>query len=153
MQASLFDRLTDEHPKLSREPYVSPYEEMRQLRASVCRDLTDLLNTKRREEAIDPAFEHVRNSIENLGVPDFLSMKLANPSDRELIRTAIEAAIRRYEPRLTKVSVQVDAPNSVHPILRFRVDAMLRTNPAEPVQFDAVLFGDSRRFRVSGESE
>lgn len=152
MEFSLFDRLTDEHPKLSAEVYVSPWEQARLFRDSVSRDLTSLLNVRRKDEEIDPAYEQTKGSVLNYGVPDFMSLKLSNSADRERIRAGIESAIRLFEPRLARVSVALDAANSVHPILRFRVSAMLRTDPIEPVEFDAVLSGDSRQFQVKGDN-
>ncbi len=151
MDFSLFDRLTDEHPKLSAEVYISEWEQARLFKNSVSRDLTNLLNVRRKDEEIPAAYEQTKGSVLNFGVPDFMSLKLTNPADREKIRVGIESAIRQFEPRLSRVSVELDVPNSVHPILHFRVSAMLRTTPAEAVEFDAVLNGDSRQFVVKGD--
>ncbi|MEO7651271.1 MAG: type VI secretion system baseplate subunit TssE [Bryobacteraceae bacterium] len=152
MGFSLFDRLTDEHPKLTAEVYVSEWEQARLFKDSVSRDLTSLLNVRRKDLHIDPAYEQTKASVLNYGVPDFMSLKLSNSADRERIRVGLELAIRQFEPRLARVSVALDLGNSVHPILRFRVSAMLRTDPIEPVEFDAVLSGDSRQFKVTGGS-
>ena len=150
MPLSLFDRLTDEHPKLSAEVYVSEWEQARLFKESVSRDLTSLLNVRRKDEEINPAYEQIKGSVLNYGVPDFMSLKLGNSADRERIRAGIESAIRQFEPRLARVGVTIDAANSVHPVLHFRVSAMLRSDPIEPVEFDAVLSGDSRQFQVKG---
>ena len=42
----LFDRLTDLEPRSPREIPLTAYEQMQQLKQSVARDLTNLLNTR-----------------------------------------------------------------------------------------------------------
>jgi len=148
---SILDRLTDEEPNLTREVGVSQGEQTRRLRASLCRDLTILLNTKRREDELDAQFEQTRNSVLNYGLRDFTSCSLTNPDDQERIRAAIEQAIRRFEPRLNRVTVTLDPPSRLRPMLQFHVDAFLRVERPEPVRFDTVLDGDHRRFEVRGE--
>jgi type VI secretion system protein ImpF len=51
------------------------------------------------------------------------------------------------------VSVTLQARDDLEPSLRFRVDALLRIDPApEPVAFDTVLQPDVGRFVVVGEA-
>ena len=51
------------------------------------------------------------------------------------------------------VTVTVEAPLETDPALRFRVDAMLRIEPApEPVSFETLLQPESGRFVVMGGS-
>jgi predicted component of type VI protein secretion system len=51
------------------------------------------------------------------------------------------------------VTVTLEKPDPLKPVLRFQIDAFLRTeDPAEAVLFDVTLHRDSRRIAVSGAS-
>lgn len=148
---SLLDRLTDHAPHSRTENPLSRLQALRALKASLWRDLSALLNTKRREEEIGEEFTEANRSLLGYGLPDFSSYSLKSPSDQNRLRRALEAAIRRFEPRLEKVTVTLEAPFETDPSLRFRVDAMLRLEPApEPVSFETLLQPESRRFVVMG---
>lgn len=75
------------------------------IKAYLCRDLGDLLNTRRAEQDFDIAFEEASNSLLTFGIPDFTSYNLKNTADQEKIRISIERAIRQFEPRLARVKV------------------------------------------------
>ena len=125
---------------------------MRALKASLWRDLTQLLNAKRREEEIPEQFCEANSSLLTFGLPDFSMYGLNNPSDQIRLRRAIEMAIRRFEPRLEKVTVTFTVPDETAAALHFRVDALLRVEPApEPVSFETVLQPEDCRFVVVGE--
>ena len=150
---SLLDRLTDHAPGSRTENPLSRSQAMRSLKASLWRDLTALLNTNRREEEVREEFTETNQSLASYGVPDFVSYSLKNPSDQQRLRRAIEATIRKFEPRLARVTVSVSPPDDTDAALHFRVDALLRVEPApEPVTFETLLQPDSGHFVVLGES-
>ena len=156
LRLSLFDRLTDEHPQLTREFPISPWEQERQLEAALCRDLSALLNTRRSEHEIPEEFPLLSKSVLAFGIPDFTSFTLTSRPDQERTRKAIEDTIRLFEPRLSNVVVTLKAPDPQQPprpILDFQIDAVLKADPPEAIRFDAILRGDSRQFRVSGAEE
>lgn len=151
IRLSLLDRLTDAEPERTREAPLTPWETMREFKSALCRDLTALLNTRRAEEDFDSIFQESTNSLLTFGVTDFTSLNLKNEADQERVRRSMERAIRQFEPRLTRVSVSIEPPDPVRPVLRFQVAALLHTDPnGEAVLFDATLYRDSRRFKVSG---
>jgi type VI secretion system protein ImpF len=148
---SILDRLTDLEPDSKREARSSNWENMRELKASLCRDLGFLLNTRRAEDDIDPRYEDACNSLLTFGVADFTSYNLKNGIEQERVRRSIERAIRLFEPRLTRVTVTTEPPDALRPVLRFQIAALLRIQPAaEGVVFDASLHRDSRRIAVTG---
>jgi type VI secretion system protein ImpF len=147
---SILDRLTDLDPDSKREAGPSHWEELRACKASLCRDLAGILNTRRAEDEIDPKYEEVNNSLLTFGVTDFTSYNLLNGIEQERVRRSIERSIRLFEPRLTRVAVTLETPDPLRPMLRFQISALLRTQPAEPISFDATLYRDSRRIAVSG---
>src|ERR1700688_4634277 len=104
MALSLLDRLTDLEPDSKREARPRDWEEMRQLKVSLCRDLGALLNTRRAEADFPPEYEEATNSLLSFGVADFTSYDLKGGGDRERVRRSIERAIRQFEPRLARVT-------------------------------------------------
>jgi type VI secretion system protein ImpF len=148
---SLLDRLIDLSPDSKKEARVSPWDAMREFKASLCRDLAALLNTRRAEQDFPSSYEEATNSLLTFGLDDFTSYNLKSAIDHEKVRRAIEHAILEFEPRLTRVSVSIDEPDPLQPVLQFQVMALLRTEPAaEPIAFDVTLHRDSRRMAVSG---
>jgi type VI secretion system protein ImpF len=145
------DRLIDHDPELQREAPANSWEQMRQYKAALCRDLTALLNTRRAEQDFDPVYEEAANSLLSFGINDFTAYNLKSGAEQELVRRSIERAIRQFEPRLAGVEVSLEEPDPVRPELRFQISALLRIEPAaEPVVFDATLRRESRRIAVSG---
>lgn len=148
---SLLDRLTDLEPDSKREARSNPWEEMREFKVALCRDLSALLNTRRSEEDFPPGYEDATNSLLSFGVVDFTTYDLRNGVERERVRRSIEQAVRQFEPRLARVTVSVEEPDPLRPVLQFQIAAMLRTEPAsEPVVFDVTLQRESRRVSVTG---
>jgi type VI secretion system protein ImpF len=130
---------------------VSSWEEIRQFKNSLCRDLAALLNTRRAQEDFDPNYEQASASLLTYGIMDFTSYNLKNDVEQELVRRSIERSIRQFEPRLTRVTVIMDELDSLKSVLRFQVKALLRTQGnSEAVLFDVSLHRESRRIAVTG---
>ena len=150
---SLVDRLIDLDPECTKEAPSSPWDEMREFKVSLCRDLAALLNTRRAEEDFPAGYEEATNSLLSFGVSDFTSYDLKNGVEQERVRRSIERAVRQFEPRLARVTVSIEEPDPLRPVLQFQIAAMLRIEPAtEPVVFDVTLQRESRRIAVSGGS-
>ena len=148
---SLLDRLLDLQPESREEAQPNSWEQLRTFKVSLCRDLSALLNTRRAEQDFDPAYEEAANSLLSFGITDFTSYNLKSGVEQEQVRRSIERAIRQFEPRLARVSVSIEEPDPLRPILQFQIEALLRIGPAaEPVVFDVRLHRDSRRMAVSG---
>jgi type VI secretion system protein ImpF len=140
---SLLDRLTDFEPRNSREIAPPEWEQLREFKNSVARDLTSLLNTRRSENDMPEDFQYTRESVAAYGIQDFTTA----PMDRESIRRAIERSVRIFEPRLARVLVTLVEGGDF--TFSFRISGLLRTDTGvEPVVYDAELPKESRRFRV-----
>ncbi|MBS0184522.1 MAG: type VI secretion system baseplate subunit TssE [Nitrospira sp.] len=147
----LDEAYADELEKM-RKPAPSSLS-LRELRASVARDIETLLNT-RRELLFDlpQDMEEVRKSILLFGLPDFTSYSLLNPQDRKSLRRAVEEALVTFEPRLKSVRVTLETREKYDTTLRFRIDALLRTDPApEPITLDASLSVVTNQYTVRGD--
>src|SRR5260370_14104354 len=138
--ASLLDRLTDHEPRVSREVQPREWEQLRQHKDGVARDLTNLLNTRRNENDIPEEFERTRQSLAAYGVQDFT----AAPMDREAIRRAIERSIRFFEPRLSRVQISLEPSGYFQ--FSFRITGMLRLDVGlQPLPYHTDLPNQSRR--------
>jgi type VI secretion system protein ImpF len=145
------DRLIDLQPESQSEAPLSSWEQLRQLKSSLCRDLSALLNTRRAEQDFDPAYEEATNSLLSFGITDFTSYNLKSGAEQDQVRLSIERAIRQFEPRLARVSVSIQEPDPLRTVLEFQIDALLRVGPAaESVVFGVSLHRESRRVAVSG---
>jgi len=116
---------------------------VRELRRSVARDLEWLLNSR----VLVPDHWHelaeARTSVLTYGVPDFATASWTSTEDRTALANAIESAIQRFEPRLSRNSVRVYVLSLPEPAdfrLRYRISAMLHVEPIrEPVVYDTDL--------------
>jgi type VI secretion system protein ImpF len=143
---SLLDRLIDDSPEL----LGNGLEDLRGAERTVVRDLENLLNT-RREALRDPPqeFTELNKSLLVYGLPDVTAYNLLDPNDRNRLRRTLEAAISIFEPRLQRVRVSMTPPGQNDGALHFRIEALLRVEPApEPVAFDTVLQLDTQKYSV-----
>jgi type VI secretion system protein ImpF len=114
---------------------------LREMHASVRRDLEALLNARRPWASLPDRFAALRGSILGYGLPDFAAGAFNTAAQREVLCREIAATINRFEPRLTRVVVKLrDRADNMEPILRIRIDALLRAEGAdEPIGFDTLL--------------
>ena len=152
---SLLDRLLDDHPEESREPAWREVQVVRVLKASLCRDLQNLLNAHRLLAVIPEAYTELKTSLLNYGLPDLQSMEVREDHGLGLLCRLIEESIQAFEPRLQGVRVRpvIDAEGK-KPIdrrVRFEIEAVLVVEPLrEPVLFSSSLDVASGEFAVEG---
>jgi len=149
---SILDRLIDLNPDVTADPPASRSQSVRQLKASLRRDLEWLLNTRRNPDEVPETYEELFRSLYNYGLPDVTSMGLNTPRDRQRLLRFIEQTIEIFEPRLAGVRVRsVDSANSGPRILRFQIEGLLKMDPApEQILFDTVLQLNSGEYQVKG---
>jgi type VI secretion system protein ImpF len=147
---SILDRLFDEQPGLSQEPVTDRLQSVREFEKAVARDLEALLNTRQETlEELPTEFTELERSLVCYGLPDFTSFSLDDQDDRDRIRRAVEKTIATFEPRLQRVRVTMETSREKDRGLRFRIDALLRVEPApEPVTFDAFLQLTTQEYMV-----
>lgn len=140
-QLPLLDRLLDADPDAVEPPPPSAADALERLHAAVRRDLEALLNARRRRVPLSPLLTELPTSLINYGIPDPASGAYAVPELRAGLAGEVEATIRRFEPRLSTVSVTlVDDTEDLGRTLRLKIDAVLRADPVpEPVSFETLL--------------
>src|SRR5262245_47997767 len=151
---SLLDRLIDDDPGGPRQPPAPGYQLLRDLKQSVCRDLQNLLNTRTRFVSWGPHLTELDDSLLSYGLPDFNSVNLSSEADRLRFCRVIEGVIRQNEPRLLDVRVlpRTDGEPDDR-VLRFRIEALLRVEPApEQVAFDSLVRPATGNVEVKGAS-
>jgi type VI secretion system protein ImpF len=133
LQPALLDRLTDnstsEHTE-SREQRVMSY---RQLRQSVLRDLSWLLNTTAFEAMQDLSNSpFVARSVINYGIPALSGTNFSSV-EPEALALKIKQAIVDFEPRILAASLNVEiimaAQELSHNALSFKIEGDLWAQP------------------------
>ena len=146
---SVLDRLLDYEPEITREPIASRSKNLRQLKQSVQRDLEWLLNTRQVAGGLPSELKETNNSVAAFGLPDFTNLSIDSADDQKFIKREIEEAVRRFEQRLEGVVVSIEPARPTERVLRFRIDARLKIDPApEPITFDTVLQLGSGEYQV-----
>jgi type VI secretion system protein ImpF len=151
---SVLERLIDREPESSTDAPKSYAQSVRQLKASLRRDLEWLLNTRRTPEAADHKFPHLSRSVYNYGLPDITSLNHESTADRQRLLQTIESIIATFEPRLTRVKVApLDGGRGGVHVLRFQIEGMLDMDPEpEHISFDTVLQLASGQYQVKGDA-
>jgi len=133
LQPALLDRLTDDEPEQRQESREKRVISMRQLRASVLRDLAWLLNASRLDtvQNLDNA-PFVAHSVLNYGIPDITGLT-ASGVDVGKVEQAVRQAIWDFEPRILRHSVRVharvDPDRMSHNTLTFDIEGDLWAQP------------------------
>jgi type VI secretion system protein ImpF len=141
VRAPLFDRLVDRDPRQHWEP--RPFRTLTpgELRESVRRELSRLLNT--REPLPSRALGDRTRTVIDYGVPDFSSYSPRNHDDRQRLAEALRQAIDAYEPRLRQTRVTVEPVSGDDQALVGRIDAMLVVEEVhEPISFATIFESD-----------
>lgn len=150
---SILDRLIDRDPKRQSEVPLTRAQSLRELKASLKRDLEWLLNTRRiiDEKGIVVSKE-VQRTVYGYGLPDLCSLSMRSNKDQNRLLRMMEVAISAFEPRLAGVKVMMEPAGERTRVLRFVIEGMLIIDPApEPVSFDTVLEVTSGVYEVKGD--
>ncbi len=127
LQPSLLDRLADNEPSEKKESREKRVLSTKQLRMSVIRDLTWLLNASNREVMGDMAlYPEVKDSVLNYGMPD-LSGRVAIGMDIIQLEKLMIKIISFFEPRIIKRSLSVKV---------FKTEGMNRTAISFDIEAD-----------------
>jgi type VI secretion system protein ImpF len=149
---SVLDRLLDDEPGLTREPPRGRHQALHELKQVVRRDLENLLNTRHSFLCWAPTLKELNQSLLNYGLADVTGTGFGSARERDDFCRTLQNLLRRYEPRFKNVTVKLltnAAP--LDRTLRFRIDALLRVDPApEPIVFDSMLEPSSAAFVVKG---
>jgi type VI secretion system protein ImpF len=99
----LFDRLAVPDGDKQLEPILTP----EQLKWSIARDLSRLLNTRSR--LLKDEFLSQAGTTLDYGMPDISALSPKSESDLILLQTLVSHAVQCFEPRLQQVVVKASA--------------------------------------------
>ncbi|MFT8246344.1 type VI secretion system baseplate subunit TssE [Roseomonas sp. BN140053] len=142
LRLPLLDRLLDTDPDAPRDPPLSQPLAVEVLRAAVRRDMEALLNARRRRVPLPKGLAELPTSPIGYGVPDPTAGSFTAEETRVALAREVELTLRRFEPRLTSITVTLPPleSESLDRSLKLRVEAILRTDPVpEQVAFETVL--------------
>ncbi len=141
LRPSVLDRLFDNEPYNQTERDPDHHQLLKQLRASIRRDLELLLNTRYYLASPPDDFPEVENSLYNYGLPDLATVNIIDLEKRDVFTRKLEKTLKYFEPRFKSVKVFfIDNPDSVDRTLRFRIDATIYADPLpEVVVYDSIL--------------
>lgn len=139
IQATILDRLIDREPEVSSESVQNRSLSIDQIKASVKRDLENLLNA--RLNIIEPpqSYRELGDSVYTYGLHDFTSKNAISPSLKQQLRFELEKTISQFESRLKNVSIHFEDHSANKLSLKFRISALMVVEPIkEPVTFDTI---------------
>jgi type VI secretion system protein ImpF len=150
---SVLERLIDREPSLSADPAPTRAQSVRQLKASLRRDLEWLLNTRRTPTPAGSEFTELEKSLYNFGLPDVTTLSWDSSRDRARLARMLEETLSTFEPRITGLKVlALDSMQGSQHVLRFQIQGLLDMDPApEHISFDTVLQLSSGEYQVRGE--
>lgn len=140
---SVFDRLMED-----RDGGGDDYD-LEDLKTSVARDLANLLNTMRSPPEFPIEAAEAERSVLAYGLPDMTAFNPRSERDHARLVSAMESAVRLFEPRLSRPRIELLGTDPLSGHLRFRLDAMLKVHPRPvAVTFDTVLQPVTKTFAV-----
>jgi len=150
---SVLERLIDRDPATNFDPPPTRAASVRQLKASLRRDLEWLLNSRRTPEAVGSEFQELEQSLYNFGLPDATTLSRDSLRDRTKLTRMIEETLRTFEPRLSQIQVVlVDSATGSQHVMRFQIEALLDMDPSpEHISFDTLLQLSSGEYQVKGD--
>ena len=150
LHASILDRLVDNEPEVSHEPVQYRLLSISQIRASVIRDLENLLNTRRQIASPPVEYTELNKSLFVYGLLDYTSENPRSPLVKKKLRQEVEKTISRFEPRLRNVTVHIDTQNNVDRNIKFKITGILVVEPvAEPISFDTYFDVNKGEYIIS----
>jgi type VI secretion system protein ImpF len=150
---SVLERLIDRDPRVPADPPVLRAQSVRQLKASLRRDLEWLLNTRRTPTPAGSEYAELEQSLYNFGLPDITTLSWDSSRDRARLARLIEQAVALFEPRITGLKVlPIESASGAQHVLRFQIQGLLDMDPApEHISFDTVLQLSSGEYQVRGD--
>ena len=150
LRPSVLDRLFDNEPHIQSEVTSGKEQNIKDLRASVRRDLEKLLNTRYRVVAPPEEFAQLEHSILNYGLPDLATVNTLDISKKTEFTKSLENLLKEFEPRFKSVTVKFsENQNKADRTLRFSIEATIYASPyPEVVIFDSILEPVTRTVNV-----
>ena len=150
LQTSILDRLINREAGASSESVQNRSLSIGQIKASVKRDLENLLNARRIIIEPPQSYRELIDSVYSYGLHDFTSKNPKSPSLKQQLRFELEKTISQFESRLKNVSIHFEEHSQDRQSLKFRISALMVVEPIkEPVTFDTICDVNKQSYSVT----
>lgn len=138
---SLLDRLIDLEPESQQESVSGRSQSVLELKEGLRRDLEALLNTRHNRWDLWEASTELAVSTLTFGLPDFTSWTETSSETCRALSLLVKQMLERFEPRLTQLDVQVQAPSDeTGHQLRISIRGVLTVDPyREDVAYNSTI--------------
>jgi type VI secretion system protein ImpF len=149
LQASILDKLMDDEPEVPFESAPARQASFADIKASVIRDIENLLNTRRTVQMPAAALTAVGKSLHVYGLRDFSNENPSSSVVVQKLRREVVQTLALFEPRLRNVIVQIEQRANERN-LHFRISGTLVITPlSEPVVFDTLFDANRGEYLIS----
>jgi len=151
--ASILDRLIDiEDNRTPYQPVLHPFVNLKELKWSILRDVENLLNTKRTILKIENIqhSELKKKSLLCYGVSEYFNVNLLKNEELNKLSQDLASNIKKFEPRLKNIEVQIHNSRYFIKNLTFKVKATISLKPEKiPVYFDTTFSTNNEIFSIT----
>lgn len=147
---SLLDRLIDEDPSRQLESVKPMGGVLSDIKASMRRDLENLLNTRIFRQISIEKFDQLEVSLLNYGVRDFSHVQFDSEDERQKFAWSIRRTIEAFEPRFRHITVELEPyGEDFQRTLYLKISATLLVEPDPvPLIFDSRVRTIDRSMRL-----
>jgi len=147
LKPSILDRLVDVSLL---GPTCAPWYSQQQAIDAVRADLENLLNTRKTNIGLTDGLPAASDSIIAYGIPDASSLTVNSAEQRHNVAREIAESIRRFEPRLSRVSVTIVEPATRKDrVLRLSIRGRLNIDPAVDIDLSGSLEVTTGRIQMA----
>ena len=162
---SLMDALNDDRPVRHRRGGQKPSQEeqdrlvdskeadrglsSKQMQDILVRDLQLLLNARQPFLIGDLSSKEIEKSLYSYGLPDMTAVNPRSHRDTQFLKHTLETTIRRFEPRLSRVKIELIENQQDTNAVKFRIHGYMRLRPHPiAISFDTLLQANTKIFSV-----
>lgn len=121
---SVLDRLIDKAPEKNTDDHLTGKELTEQLIDDIRRDLSNIINTRKRFLSFPVVFKELNSSVICYGMEDFTNYLFFSKENQEILCSDIEKAVTLYESRLKNVKVSLEQDENVNNgVIQFNIEA------------------------------
>lgn len=118
------DRLIDKAPEKNKDDHLTGKELMEQLIDGIRRDLSNIINTRKRFLSFPAVFKELNSSVFSYGIKDFANYFFFSKENQEILCADIEKAVTLYESRLKNIKVNLELDTNLNNgVVQFNIEA------------------------------
>lgn len=150
---SILDCLIDEDPAALNDARKSELQSIIEIRATICRDLENLLNTPRRFLLLPSQLSNLIPSVVDYGMPNFSDKDMSLSNGGEDFLNKLKLIITHYEPRLQGTELYMrDQSSAEEGVFNFYIKGLiLIPSKVEPALFSSTFNNTKYIFTIKDD--